>query len=139
MAAITRVKARPVSPPGYEVNDTGYLTEDVVAGDQLQIVDTTAANVTRWGKCPTNSKEADGIALMDGKSGGVAEVGIQGEMEGFSGMTAKTPLYPSSGTAGGLDTTPTVFYSAGTTPAVNVPAPAKVKAISATRIRYSYL
>ncbi|OJW05787.1 MAG: hypothetical protein BGO39_05005 [Chloroflexi bacterium 54-19] len=138
MAAVTRVKARPVTPVGYEVNDKGTLTEDVIAGDQL-VISGEVANVKQWSKCPTTAKEADGIALTDGFNGGVADVGIQGEMDGFSGMTPSTPLYPSGTTTGGLDTTAPTFYSAATTPAVAVPAPARVKAIGATRIRFNYL
>lgn len=138
MAAVTRVKARPVTPVGYEVNDKGTLTEDVTAGDQL-VISGESGGVKTWSKAPTDAIEADGIALTDGFSGGVADVGIQGEMDGFSGMTVGDLLYPSGSTAGGLDTTATTFYSAATTPAVAVPAPARVKAIGATRIRYSYL
>ena len=35
MAAVTRVKARPVSPPGYEVNDKGYIVGACTTGDLL--------------------------------------------------------------------------------------------------------
>lgn len=142
MAAVTRVKAHPVSPPAYEVNDKGQAAAALVAGDQLVLVTTTPGNGFEkvWDKAPTTGiTEADGIALMDAKSGAIVSVGIQGEMDGFSGMTPGAKLYPSGSTAGGLDTTALTYYSAATSPAVAVPAPARVKAITATRIRYSYL
>lgn len=141
MAAVTRVKAHPVSPPAYEVNDKGQAAVAIVAGDQLVLVTTTPGNGFEkvWDKASTSALEADGIALMDAKAGAIVSVGIQGEIDGFSGMTPGAKLYPSGSTAGGLDTTATTFYSAATSPAVAVPAPARVKAITATRIRYSYL
>lgn len=101
MAAVTRVKAHPVSPVAYEVNDKGLLTEDVTAGDLLVL------GAGGWSKAPiTGITEAMGIALQNGYAGQEGfGVGIQGEMDGFSGLTAGTPLYPSTATAGGLDTT----------------------------------
>ena len=36
MAPVTRVKARPCTPVGYEVVDKGTVTEAVTAGDQLR-------------------------------------------------------------------------------------------------------
>jgi hypothetical protein len=120
MAAVTRVKARPVTPVGYEVVDKGNLTENVVAGDQLK----NGAN--GWSKLAAGQTEADGIALQDGYAGqGGFSIGIQGEMDGFSGMTPGTPLYPSPSVAGGLDT-----IAAGAI---------RVKATTPTRIRYNFV
>jgi hypothetical protein len=139
MAAVTRVKARPQSPTGYEVNDSGAYTEAVVAGDLLVINGENASGHKTWGKAPTTTKDAHGIALMDGYTGGVAEVGIQGEMDGFSGLTAGADLFPSGSVAGGIDTTAPTYYSAATTPAVAVPAIPRIRAIGTTRIRYNFL
>lgn len=100
MAAVTKVRVRPVTPPGYEVNDKGTLTEDVSVGDQL------VKSSSGWSKCPTTTVDPHGIALMDGYAGGTAHVGIQGEMDGYSGLTEGSPLYPSGSTAGVLDTKP---------------------------------
>jgi len=134
MAAVTRVKARPVTPVGYEFNDTGTLTEAVTAGDLLTL------GASGWSKAATSAVNAHGIALQDGFAGQTNfPVGIQGEMDGFSGMTPGTALYPSGATAGGLDTTATTFYSAATTPAVAVPAQPNVRAVSATRIRFNFV
>jgi hypothetical protein len=104
MAAVTRVKARPVTPVGYEVNDTGLLTEAVTAGDLLTL------SGSGWSKAATSSTEAHGIALQDGYAGQAnASIGVHGEMDGYSGMTPGTALYPSASVAGGLDTdTPTL-------------------------------
>lgn len=120
MAAVTRVKGRPCTPAGYEVNDKGTLTEAVNAGDLLK------NGASGWSKAAAGATEADGIALQDGYSGQSGfSIGIQGEMDGFSGMTPGTALYPSGSVAGGLDTT-----AAGAI---------RVKAVSATRIRYSFI
>jgi hypothetical protein len=127
MAAINRVKARPASPGGYEVNDSGTYTEAVVAGDQLIINGVSANGQKTWGKAGLAVKEGHGIALLDGYLGGVADVGIQGEMDGYSGLTPGQDLYPSTATAGGIDTTAVAA------------ATVRVRAVSDTRIRYSYV
>ncbi len=122
MAAVTRVDAHPVAPVGYEVNDKGVLTEDVVAGDLLK------NGASGWSRLAGGALEPDGIALMDGYSGQRGfSIGIQGEMDGFSGLTPGAPLYPSATVAGGLDTT---VATGGTI---------RVKAATATRIRYSFV
>lgn len=127
MAAITVVKARPCSPAGYEVVDKTTaalpLLVDVVAGDELTL------GSTGWGLAPiTGITEADGIALQPGYAGQVGfDVGIHGEMDGFSGLTPGAPLYPSVATAGKLNTT----AIAGAT--------VRVKAVRPTRIRYCYV
>ncbi len=129
MAAVTRVKAKPCAPVGYEVNDTCVLTEAVTAGDLLKYTGTATNGVSNMSKAPiTGIVEADGIALMDGYAGQQGfSVGIQGEMDGFSGMTPGAPLYPSTATAGGLDTTPIAS------------APVRIRAIRAGRIRYNFV
>jgi hypothetical protein len=122
MAAVTRSKARPCTPVGYEVVDKGTLTEDVTAGDLLTL------GASGWAKAATSGiTEAMGIALQNGYSGQAGfSVGIQGEMDGFSGMTPGAALYPSTGTAGGLDTT----AIAGAT--------VRIRAVTASRIRYNF-
>lgn len=120
MAAITRVKARPCTPVGYEVVDKGNLTENVTAGDLLK----NGAN--GWSRLAAGATEADGIALQDGFAGQRGfDVGIQGEMDGFSGMVPGTPIYPSPAVAGGLDD-----EAAGAI---------RIKAATASRIRYSFV
>jgi hypothetical protein len=137
MAAVTRVKARPVSPPGYEVNDKGQAAAAIVAGDLLIITNATPGNGFErvWDKATTTTDNAHGIALMDAKAGAIVSVGIQGEMDGFSGLTPGAPLYPSTAVAGGLDTTAPDFVA--TTPAV--PAIPNVRAVTASRIRYNFV
>lgn len=122
MAAITRVDCHPVTPVGYEFNDVGVLTEDVVAGDLLTL------GASGWSKAVGGAIEAHGIALKDGFSGQRGfDVGIHGEIDGFSGMTPGTLLYPSASVAGGLDTTqPTL-------------GPGRIRAVSATRIRFNFI
>ena len=129
MAAVNRVKARNVTPVGYEVNDKVALSEDVTAGDQLVYTGTTVNGFPVMGKAPTSGiKEAHGIAIKNGLQGEEGfDVGLQGEMDGFSGMTPGADLYPSTGTAGGLDTTAITG------------ATVRVRAVKATRIRYNYV
>jgi hypothetical protein len=121
MAAITRVKARPCAPAGYEVNDKGLAAEAWVAGDLL------VNGADGWAKAD-GVDEAHGIGLQDAYAGqGNCSIGIQGEMDGFSGLTPGAPLYPSAAVAGGLDTT-----------AVEG-ATVRVRAATATRIRYNFV
>lgn len=126
MAAVTLVKAEYETPVGYEVNDSGKYSEDVTAGTQLVINGESAGRKT-WGKCPTTETEAHGIAIKDGKSGGVAEVMVVGEMGGFSGLTPGAPLYPSASVAGGTDTTKPTN------------AVARIRATGANRIRVNFV
>lgn len=120
MAAVTRVKARPCTVVGYEVVEVGTLAEAVVAGDLLK------NGASGWSKAAAGATEADGIALQDGYAGQSGfSIGIQGEMDGFSGLTPGAALYPSATVAGGLDTT-----AAGVI---------RVKATRATRIRYNFV
>ena len=134
MAAVTRVKARPCAPAGYEVNDKGVAVEAWVAGDLL------VNGASGWSKAPTGTKIAHGIGLQDAYAGQAnCSIGIQGEMDGFSGLTPGDPLYPSGSTAGGLDTTAVTWYGVATTPAVAVPVQPQVRAATATRIRYNFV
>src|SRR5437868_111246 len=136
MAAVTVGTLHPVSPPGYEVNDKGQAKVAITKGQLLIITnDTPNAGFEKvWDKAATSTTTAHGIALMDAAAGAVVSVGIQGEMDGFSGLTAGAPLFPSGSVAGGIDTTaPTAF---ATTPAVT--ASPNVRAVSPTRIRYNF-
>lgn len=123
---ITVVKARPCSPAGYEVNDKTTaslpLLSAVVAGDLL------ALGSTGWDKTATSATDADGIALRPGYAGEVGfDIGIQGEMDGFSGLTPGAGLYPSLTTAGKIETV-------GNSGAVK-----RIKAVRTTRIRFNFI
>ncbi len=121
MAPVTVVEAHPVTPAGYEFNTVGRVTEAVTRGDQLK------NGASGWSKLPAGATEADGIALVNGYAGQTIGIGLHGEMDGFSGLTPGTPLYPSASVAGGLDTT------------VVAGAAIRVKADTDTRIRYNYV
>jgi hypothetical protein len=130
MAAVTKGTLRPVEVPGYEVNDKGQAAAAISKGDLLVMTATTPANgfLVVWDKAPTTGiTEAMGVALMDAKVGGVVAVGIQGEMDGFSGLTPGAPLYPSTAVAGGIDTTP---IAASTV---------RMRAVTTTRVRFSFV
>lgn len=126
MAAITRVAPLHVSPPGYEVIDRGRATEVIAKSDQILITGNSGSE-QRVSKCTAGAIECHGIALKPCTLEGLCEYGVQGEMDGFSGMTAGASLYPSASVAGGIDTTATA------TPIV------RVRAVLPTRIRYSYI
>jgi hypothetical protein len=140
MAAVTVGTLHPVSPPGYEVNDKGQAKVAITKGQLLIITnDTPNAGFEKvWDKAATTTSEPHGIALMDAAAGAVVSVGIQGEMAGYTGLTAGAGLYPSGSVAGGIDTTAPEFYAAATTPAVSVPVASRIRAISTTRIRYNF-
>lgn len=129
MAAIVVVKAKNCTPVGYEVNDTCVLSEAVTAGNLLKFTGTLSNGVPVMGKAPiAGITEADGIAFQDGYAGQQGySYGVQGEMDGFSGLTPGAPLYPSSAVAGGIDTTAIAN------------ATVRVKAIRAGRIRFNFV
>jgi len=130
MAAVTTPTTfRPVSVPGYEVNQDGAQAGAAITKGQLLILSgaaPAAGFVNVWVPATAAATEAHGIALMSSAIGQVAEVGIQGEADNFAGLTPGAGLYPSATIAGGIDTTP----AAG--------APTRVRAISATRIRFNF-
>ena len=131
MAAVTTpANFRPVSPPGYEVNQDAAQSGVAITKGQLLILSgaaPAAGFVNVWVPATAAAAEAHGIALMSSAAGQVAEVGIQGEADNFAGLTPGAPLYPSGTVAGGLDT----VGAAGAT--------TRVRAISATRIRFSFV
>lgn len=138
MAAVTRVKSHPCTPVGYEyVTEGAVLTEAVFAGDLL------IQGASGWSKLLGNSvanlTARRGMAMQDGYAGQRdASIAIHGEADGFSGMTPGAPLYPSASVAGGIDTVANVFYTAATTPVVNVPEQPRMWAASASRVYFSF-
>lgn len=130
MAAVTKGTLRPVLVPGYEVNDKGQAKVAITKGDLLVMTADTPGNGFErvWDKAPiTGITEAHAIALMDAKVGGIVSAGIQGEMDGFTGLATGTPLYPSTAVLGGLDTTAIAA------------ATVRIRAVTTARIRYSFV
>lgn len=121
MAAVTKVRPLHVAPTGYEVVDRGLTTEAIAVADQVVV---GASGIS---KCAAGAIECHGIALKPAAQGMLVEYGVHGEMDGFSGLTPGAPLYPSASVAGGIDTTVTA------TPIV------RVRAVTATRIRYAFV
>jgi hypothetical protein len=136
MAAVTRVAPRPVEVPGYEVNDKGQAKVALLAGQLLiMTADAPRAGHERvWDLAPAGTQDPHGICLKDCPINGTASVGIQGEMDGFSGMTPGGAIYSSGSVAGGLDTT---ALTIATTPAVTVTA--RMRATTASRLRFSFV
>lgn len=122
MAAVARDRCRPCTPVGYEVVDKGVILVDVVAGDLL--INTAAG----WTLATAGALEAHGIALQNYYAGqGGCSIGIQGEMDGYTGLVAGAAVYPSGTVAGGTDTT----APAGAT--------IRMRAVNTTRLRYNFV
>jgi hypothetical protein len=130
MAAVTKGVLHPVTVPGYDVSDKGQAKVDLAVGD-LVIITNDAPTVGYekvWDKAPiTGITEAHGIVLAAAKAAGTVSVGIHGEMDGFSGLTRGAVLYPSTATAGGIDTTAIAA------------ATERIRAVTASRIRFLFL
>ena len=131
MAAVTRVKARPVTPAAYEFNqDATQAAAALVAGTLVTISAATPAagfhrvvEAATIASAGTNAKVY--MVLMDAKAGGGVNLGNHGEIDGFSGLTPGAPLYQSAAVAGGIDN------------AKPVGAVERMWAISATRIYFN--
>lgn len=127
MAQVTVNRARPCTPAGYEVVDRCVLAEDVEAGDLLVYTGAMEGGLPVMEKAAASATVVHGIALKPGYSGEAGfDVGIQGEMDGFSGLTSGTPLYASS-TSGKLDTTQPTG------------AETQVRAVRPGRIRFTFI
>lgn len=146
MSALTRVKARPVSPNGFEVKTiAAQAVADLDAGEIVTI----AAAAPDYGYpfrvdlCPAVDAKTDKkkyVVVMDAKANGVVNIADDLEMDGWSGLTKGDPVYPSGTVAGGLDTTAPTNAIVETIDAdvgsVAVPVAARMWAISATRIKF---
>lgn len=126
MAAIAKVSENSpifVAPPGMEVIDKGYALDAIRAGDPI-IIDPTAAP-SRAYDCAVRKATgtvAHGLALKPVSAGGTCEFAMQGEMDGFAGLTPGAAL---TVVAGALD---------NTAPAAG--ATAQIRVVNASRIRF---
>lgn len=130
MAAVAKGKVRSASPTGYEVNDKGQAKVAIAVGDLLVITSDAAPRGFEqvFDKAPiTGITEAHAIALTAADIGQLVNVAIQGEVDGFTGLTPGSPLYPSTATAGGIDTTAIAS------------ATVRIRAITPTRLRVSFV
>jgi len=130
MAAVTNpTNFRPVIVPGYEVAQDGAQAGAALTKGQLLVISGTpsAGYINVWVPATAGVIESHGIALQSCAIGQTAEVGIQGEADNYAGLTPGASLYPSATVAGGVDTTQPVG------------APTRVRAVSATRIRFNFI
>jgi len=107
-------------PVGYEVvMEASVVTEAVVAGDLLML------GPTGWSRSPATTPAAKrGFAAQDYRAGQKdCSIIIQGEMDGWSGLTPGAPLYP--GATGGLDDAAVAGFVG------------LIHAVSATRIQFT--
>lgn len=109
MPPVVKVRARAVSPVGYEWGDVCELLEDVAAGDLLEFTGAMSDGQPVMRRLPAGANaEADGVALQAGFAGKRGfDYGIHYEIDGFSAGTPGDLVYPAGagGVAGGLDTT----------------------------------
>lgn len=109
MPPVVRVRARAVSPVGYEWGDVCELLEDVEAGDLLEFTGVMNDGMSVMRKLPAGANaEADGVSLKKQVAGYRGhDYGIHYEVDGFSAGVPGTPVYPAGagGVNGGLDTT----------------------------------
>jgi hypothetical protein len=118
MAAITVVRPMPVQPVGYEVFDKGTATEAIPAG--AAVIQTAAG----WSRVAANATDFHGLAARAYYAGeGGCDFMVQGEMDGYSGLTPGANVFVSPTVAGGLDT-------AGAAGSI-----VRARAVTATRIR----
>lgn len=124
-------KPKWVGPVGYEVIDVGTATEAIASG-QLVV-----RGASGWSKCPTNVTEAHAVAMKDYAAGqGGCDFLVQGEMDGYDaagGITPGADIFPSASVAGGLQTDARTI---ATTPTVSYPV--KIRAVTATRLRFNF-
>jgi hypothetical protein len=119
MAAVTKVELHPAEVVRAKI---GKAAATLVVGDPV-VIDAAAAVDVRY---PCTYKKAvaeeyiDGIVLKNAVAGGPVEVMIEGEMEGYSGLT---PAAKFTVAAGAIDTT---ARAAGVYP--------QLRAVNATRI-----
>lgn len=88
MAAVQKLNAILVSPPGEAVIDGGYSVDDIVAGDPILIDSVPSASraYDQRVKLATGT-ECNGFALKDAKAGGYCEYARVGEIDGFIDLT----------------------------------------------------
>lgn len=129
MAAVNADAPRFVSPAGYEVFDKVELSGDVEAGETLKYTGAMSNGQAVVQKCPAGSAP-DGIAVKDGYDGQRGfDMAVQGEIDGYSGLTPGAQLYQSGASAGALDDAD----GGGSNPEI------PVKAVTETRIRFNFV
>lgn len=129
MAAPTEVDLHPVSPPGMIFTDRGQAATAMVCGQLLNLATTTPSSGHEkvWELAPASTVEPDGVCLIDTPAGKSVSVGLLCEIDGYSGLTPGTAYYASATVAGGIDST------------VVTNAAIRMKAVSATRMRFAFV
>lgn len=96
MAELTLIKGKYNTVPGYEVVRRGVATEALTAGSAV------VQSATGWSKAPAGSTDFHGVAIQDYIAGqGGCDFLIQGEYDGFSGLTPGANVFVSTTVAGG--------------------------------------
>lgn len=123
MAAVNVAKRiHSVIPPGMELNDRAYATTDIKAGEPVVIVSTApASKVYEYSVAKSTGTDFNGFALVDVKEGGLAEITMVNELDGFSGLTPGAALTVVDGKID--DTAPAAGQFV------------KIRALTTTRIR----
>lgn len=101
MAALT-LGAHPhnVTPVGYEVVRSGVATENIPAGSPV------IQSAAGWSIAPAGTLDFHGVAIQSYYAGqGGCSFLIQGEYDGFAGLTPGQNVFVSATVAGGWDDT----------------------------------
>lgn len=96
MAELTLNAPKYNTVPGYEVVRAGVATEDIPAGSA--VIQTASG----WSIAPASSTDFHGVAIQSYYAGqGGCSFLIQGEYDGFSGLTPGANVFVSTTVAGG--------------------------------------
>lgn len=96
MAELTLIAPKYNTVPGYEVVRAGVATEDIPAGSAV------VQTATGWSIAPAGTVDFHGIALQSYYAGqGGCSFLIQGEFDGFAGLTPGANVFVSTTVAGG--------------------------------------
>ncbi len=85
---------------------TVTTSEDLAAGDFVNIYDNAGTPTARKADATSTGKEADGFVLSASTSGSNAVVYLEGSNTQLSGLTGGSRYYLSAATSGGATTTP---------------------------------
>lgn len=127
-ASLTDPKLGPVlvSPPPHKA-DIGYATQAIKKGDPVMISGAAPNRKYPCSVANASGTDAVGICLKTVQAGGTCEYAMEGEFDGYVGMTPGARL---SLVGGKLD---------NTVPSATVPVSHSIRAVNATRIRFVFV
>lgn len=143
MAAVTLVRARPVSPVGFEFKTVAAEAKVALTAGQLVRIDAQTpklgfpfvVDLLATGEADDEIKLY--VAITDAKAGAVVNIADDLEMDGWTGLSGDgAALYPSAATAGAI-ATDVITIAYVTTPDIAVPVRARMWTLTPTRIKFN--